>query len=168
MTSYEFEVAAKNAVIEVVKEDLHEDYTINDISLVWFSHILGRKKAILIDNGKNDRIYEVTYDYSKEQMYVDIYSKMLNHVILKESIDTKADVNNNILARKLLSIADSGVLSSESTSCLNKAADILSGNAADKVPVYPCVNCCSPSERASCCGCQKEKQWQEKYGNKKS
>ena len=37
----------------------------------------------------------------------------------------------------------------------------------EKQSEYPCINCCSPSERATCCGCPKERQWQEKYGNKK-
>ena len=37
----------------------------------------------------------------------------------------------------------------------------------EKQPEYPCINCCSPSERAACCGCPKERQWQEKYGDKK-
>jgi len=34
----------------------------------------------------------------------------------------------------------------------------------EKIPEYPCKNCCSPSERAACCGCEKERQWQTKYG----
>ena len=34
----------------------------------------------------------------------------------------------------------------------------------EKIPEYPCKNCCSPSERAACCGCEKERQWQNKYG----
>lgn len=34
----------------------------------------------------------------------------------------------------------------------------------EKIPEYPCKNCCSPSERAFCCGCEKERQWQTKYG----
>lgn len=37
----------------------------------------------------------------------------------------------------------------------------------EKQPKYPCIDCCSPSERAACCGCPKERQWQERYGNKK-
>lgn len=34
----------------------------------------------------------------------------------------------------------------------------------DKIPAYPCIACCSPSERAACCGCPKERRWQERYG----
>lgn len=37
----------------------------------------------------------------------------------------------------------------------------------EKIPEYPCKNCCSPSERAACCGCEKERQWQTKYGKQK-
>jgi len=33
-----------------------------------------------------------------------------------------------------------------------------------KIPEYPCIACCSPSERAACCGCPKEREWKEKYG----
>lgn len=36
MTSYEFEVAAKNAVV-----DLIDGATVQDLQLVWFSHTLG-------------------------------------------------------------------------------------------------------------------------------
>lgn len=34
----------------------------------------------------------------------------------------------------------------------------------NKIPAYPCIACCSPSERAACCGCERESQWQERYG----
>ena len=80
MTSYEFEVAAKNAVIKCIKEHHGERYTIEDINMVWFAHVLGNKKAILIDNGKNDRLYEVTYNATKDELYVDEYSKLNNTV----------------------------------------------------------------------------------------
>lgn len=29
---------------------------------------------------------------------------------------------------------------------------------------YPCISCGSPSERAACCGCPVEREWQKKYG----
>ena len=44
MTSYEFEVAAKNAVI-----DIFNDLRIEDIQLVWFTHTLGNKKCCLYE-----------------------------------------------------------------------------------------------------------------------
>ena len=78
MTSYDFEKTAKDLVTKFVKEKYSEEYGIEDISIVWFAHILGCKKAILIDNGSNQRLYEVTYNFSADQMYVDVYEKKFN------------------------------------------------------------------------------------------
>jgi len=36
----------------------------------------------------------------------------------------------------------------------------------ENIPEYPCKNCCNHSERAACCGCEKERQWQTKYGKR--
>ena len=80
MTSYEFEVAAKNAVIKVIEERFGEYYDIRNIEVVWFAHTLGYKKAILVDMGKNLRIYEATYNRDKDEMYVDSYTKQDNRV----------------------------------------------------------------------------------------
>ena len=86
MTTYEFEVAAKNAVIAAVKERYHEDYQIQDVQIVWMARILGFMKTILIDNGGNARLYEVTYNRERNEMYVDMYSKDKNVVA---AIDTE-------------------------------------------------------------------------------
>ena len=48
MTSYEFEVAAKNAVIRLTKEKYGFEFDITQVQIVWFAHVLGNKKAILI------------------------------------------------------------------------------------------------------------------------
>ncbi len=88
MTSYEFEVAAKNAVIQIVKEKYGEKYDIRQIQMVWFAHILGFKKAILIDTGENCRVYEVTYERNKKELYVDAYEKTENVKLCE--IDTTA------------------------------------------------------------------------------
>ena len=90
MTSYEFEVAAKNAVIDVIKKQYDETYPIGQINVVWMAHLLGFKKAILIDAGANQRIYEVTYNRDKNEMYVDAYEKASNTVYAGTAIDTKA------------------------------------------------------------------------------
>ena len=89
MTSYEFEVAAKNAVISVLKRDYNEEQDITDISIVWHSYILGYQKAVLIDFGENHRMYEVTYDIDRDEMYVDLYDKVSNTVFTADFIDTK-------------------------------------------------------------------------------
>ena len=78
MTTYEFEVAAKNAVIEIAMNEYYDHFRIEDISVVWMAHVLGHKKAMLIDNGNNRRYYEVTYDAKENEMYVDVYDKKVN------------------------------------------------------------------------------------------
>ncbi len=90
MNSYEFEVAAKNAVIAVVQKKYGETYDITKIQMVWFAHVLGNKKAILIDNGMNMRMYEVTYNREKNELYVDVYEKQHNEKVT--DIDTEVHV----------------------------------------------------------------------------
>lgn len=81
MTSYDFEVAAKNAVIDVIKEKYGEDYLLPQIHMVWFGYVLGFMKGILIDCGKNNRMFEVTYNRDRQEMYVDAYQKQSNTVV---------------------------------------------------------------------------------------
>ena len=81
MNSYEFEVAAKNAVIAVIRQEYDDEYNIQQIQMVWFAHVLGDKKAILIDNGMNMRMYEVTYNREKNELYVDVYEKQHNEKV---------------------------------------------------------------------------------------
>lgn len=92
MNSYDFCVAAKNAIINVAKEKYGEDYKIEDVQVVWMVHLLGYKKGIYIDNGQNQRIYEVTYNRDKNEMYVDAYEKQSNTVVSGDEIDTVAHV----------------------------------------------------------------------------
>lgn len=81
MTSYEFEVAAKNAIIFSVKDKYDESFNIEDISVVWMTHVMGFKKGVFIDNGQNNRLYEVTYNRDRDEMYVDMYVKDRNYVV---------------------------------------------------------------------------------------
>lgn len=90
MNSYDYCVAAKNAIIKVAKEKYGEDYRIEDVQVVWMVHLLGFKKGIYIDNGQNQRIYEVTYNRDQNEMYVDAYEKQSNTVIYGAEIDTVA------------------------------------------------------------------------------
>lgn len=39
---------------------------------------------------------------------------------------------------------------------------------ADGIPEYPCISCCDLTERIACCGCDKETQWQSKYGERRT
>lgn len=81
MIQYKFEERAKHLVIDTIKEMFSEDYDISEINMVWYAHILGFKKAILIDNGINKRMYEVTYNINTNEMYIDVYEKLRNSVL---------------------------------------------------------------------------------------
>lgn len=88
MTSYEFEVAAKNAIIRLIQERYGENYGFHEIHLTSLYHILGSKKCTAIDCGNNTRYYEVTYNALKDEMYVDMYEKAFNVRIPGKDIET--------------------------------------------------------------------------------
>jgi len=86
VTSTEFEELAKRAVCQTVWV-MHEEFFKSDqISVVWMVHVLGNKKAVLIDSGENSRLYEVTYNAEKNQLYVDEYDKVENRAFYGEQI----------------------------------------------------------------------------------
>ena len=72
MTSYDFEKAAKNAVIDVLGKDI----VIDQLDMVWFAHELGYKKCIIWGEPMGNKYAEVTYNRDKDEMYVDIYEKI--------------------------------------------------------------------------------------------
>ena len=86
MTSYEFEKAAKNAVIMTLSEDIN----INELDLVWFAHELGYKKCTIWGRPMGNRYAEVTYNRDKDEMYVDIYQKITNQVIERDEFNFEA------------------------------------------------------------------------------
>ena len=77
MTSYEFEKAAKNAVIQT----LNENISIDQLDFVWFAHELGYKKYTIWGQPMGYRYAEVTYNRDKDEIYVDIYQKIINNKI---------------------------------------------------------------------------------------
>ena len=77
MTSYEFEKAAKNAVIKVLNENIN----ISE---------LGYKKCTIWGQPMGDRYAEVTYNRDKDEMYVDIYKKISNTKIQRKEFDIEA------------------------------------------------------------------------------
>ena len=74
MRSYDFEKAAKNAVISVLDEAID----ISQLDMVWFAHELGYKKCTIWGEPMGDKYAEVTYNRDKDEMYVDIYEKISN------------------------------------------------------------------------------------------
>ena len=72
MTSYDFEKAAKNAIISVLDEAID----ISQLDIVWFSSSLGYMKCTILGDVMGDKWAEVTYDQCANQINVDIYQKI--------------------------------------------------------------------------------------------
>ena len=81
MSTYDFEVRAKVELMRLIQETYGETFRIEDISVVWMAHLLRNKKGVFVDNGKNQRLYEVTYNCVTDEMYVDMYEKFKNVAI---------------------------------------------------------------------------------------
>lgn len=75
MTSYEFEVAAKNALIEMLAKRGIEA-KIEELQLVWFTHLLGNKKCLIYGECMANLYAEVTYARDSQICYVDLYQKL--------------------------------------------------------------------------------------------
>lgn len=87
MTSYEFEVAAKNALLKVLEDDYDVLLSIKDLSLVWFGYIVGNMKC-LIYSPEMGRLYaEVTWVKEHQAMYVDVYKKHTHSGFGADSLD---------------------------------------------------------------------------------
>lgn len=92
MTSYEFEKAAKNAVVKIMKEQHGVDVAFKNLQFVWFAHELGYKKCTLFAPELGHWYPEVTYNLAKNEMYVDIYLKQSNTKIPGDQLDFEAKV----------------------------------------------------------------------------
>ena len=75
MTSYEFEVAAKNVVIDMLAKRGIE-VKIQDLNLVWFTHLLGNKKCMIWGEPMANLYAEITYARDSQMVYADLYMKM--------------------------------------------------------------------------------------------
>ena len=90
MTSYEFEKAAKNAVVKIMKEKHDLEVKFDNLQFVWFAHELGYKKCTLYAPELGHYYPEVTYNLAKNEMYVDVYLKQSNTHIPGEELDMEA------------------------------------------------------------------------------
>lgn len=88
MTTYEFEVAAKNAVLDKYFAG-NSDVSIADIHVVWMAHVLGYKKCLLMTPHADDMYFEVTYNLKSNEMYLDLYQKQQNILIESDDIHTR-------------------------------------------------------------------------------
>ena len=75
MTSYEFERAAKNIVIDMLARR-GTKATIEDLNLVWFTHLLGNKKCMIYGEVMANLYAEITYSQESFMVYADLYQKL--------------------------------------------------------------------------------------------
>lgn len=87
MTTQEFEIAAKNAVIGIMKQNHGVTVEFKNLQFVWFAHELGYKKCTLYARELGHYYPEVTYNLEKNEMYVDIYLKQSNTCIPRDLMD---------------------------------------------------------------------------------
>ncbi len=92
MTSYEFEVAAKNAVIRMYEERYDTMLSIEDLSIVWFGWIIGNMKCLVYGPEMGRHYAEVTYVKDDMVMYVDLYVKDCHRALRGKDIDTVVHV----------------------------------------------------------------------------
>ena len=53
----------------------------NDIFVVWLAKALGNTKGVFITNKMDKKLYEITYNGQKNEMYLDAYIKEENILI---------------------------------------------------------------------------------------
>ena len=77
MSQKEFEKRAKQIVAGI------DECRVSDaVSIVWFAYLLHNMKAILVTGmTRGKKLYEVTYNADKDEIYVDGYEKKENRVI---------------------------------------------------------------------------------------
>ena len=57
-------------------------YISDDIAVVWSAKVLGNWKAVLFVPDRPGQYFEVTYDGSKKQSYLDVYNKIENILVM--------------------------------------------------------------------------------------
>ena len=90
MNSYEFEKAAKNVVIDMLaKRGITA--TIEDLQLVWFTHLLGNKKCMIYGEVMANLYAEITYSKYSNMVYADLYQKPDHKELYSHELHFDAD-----------------------------------------------------------------------------
>lgn len=80
ITSYEFEVYAKNAVSKVLRNEFNINIPARELDFVWFAHELGFKKCTIYHRSMGTFYAEVTFNRDTDEIYVDIYKKTSHNI----------------------------------------------------------------------------------------
>lgn len=60
------------------KPDKVPELVMDDINVVWFAKVLGGWKCIISSMVAKGLLWEVTYASSRDEMYLDVYTKLNN------------------------------------------------------------------------------------------
>lgn len=79
MRDNEFIESAKASAFHALVE-ISPNMTIDRdrLQVVWLCHTLGDKKCLVTYIGEDSHYIEVTYNCNKNELYVDVYNKVLN------------------------------------------------------------------------------------------
>jgi hypothetical protein len=80
---------ARQLVVEKYNRDIYdiqdtEFLTIDEVYVVWFSKTLENWKALISTDRSDGRYYELTYNGTRKETYIDVYRKTHNEVIRDE------------------------------------------------------------------------------------
>jgi len=60
------------------KPDKVPELVMDDVNVVWFARVLGGWKCIISSTVAKGLLWEVTYASSRDEMYLDVYTKLNN------------------------------------------------------------------------------------------
>lgn len=83
-TEHESQIQWPEAAVMIAREWATDGLGVDESAvfyMVWFCFILGGWKALVSSTEADGRYYEVTYNKTKGETYVDTYTKTHNHCI---------------------------------------------------------------------------------------
>ena len=94
LNANEMELLARAKVREFARNTLNKGQypstTEFDVVTVWKCYILGNMKFLITTSLPDGKYYEVTYDFGKDSMYLDVYVRVHN----EEICDIEGEMKN--------------------------------------------------------------------------
>ena len=78
MTSYDFMKNAKQAIAKYMTEKDGKYFEWTEVHTVWQCKALQNHKGVFCTLAPDKLIFEATYNGDKDEMYLDVYDKVLN------------------------------------------------------------------------------------------
>lgn len=94
LTQYEFEVAAKNAVMDILKDKIK--LKINEVNIVTYSVIEGNQECIIESKRLYGYLFLAHFSCESGRMYIRTYEHKTSDVLAFESIDIHVKGLNDV------------------------------------------------------------------------